>query len=208
MIGKSLLLNHSPSEWFFFIQKEKSRFAAALFRYLKDWIQTILSVVQQHPVRECILSSGLSKQLQELIHSELLFLLALNIQDNPSLVHHDQTVAMADGIIHVMGDHQGCELALVHHLICNIQHLSRCFGVQRGGMLIQQQELRLLHRRHNQCDRLALTAGEQPDLIIQPAFQSQAQHFQRLGELLVFPFGEAPAQSPVLSPPGSQCQVL
>jgi len=62
-----------------------------------------------------------------------------------ALVHHDQAVAVLDGILHVVGDHHGGQVVFLHNLGREGQHLERRLGVQSGGVLIQQQELGLVH---------------------------------------------------------------
>ena len=68
---------------------------------------------------------------------------------------------MGDGIAHVMGNHEGGQLIPLHDLLRGVQNLGRRFGVQGGGMLVQQQEPGLLQRGHQQSQGLPLAAGEQ-----------------------------------------------
>ena len=48
-----------------------------------------------------------------------------------------------------------------HDLSGEGQHLERGLGVQCCRVLVQQQELRLIHGSHEQGQRLSLTAGKQ-----------------------------------------------
>ena len=61
-----------------------------------------------------------------------------------AFVHHDQAVAILNGILHVVGDHHGGEMVFLHDFGREGQHLERGLGVQRSGVLVQQQELGLL----------------------------------------------------------------
>ena len=56
-----------------------------------------------------------------------------------ALVQHDQTVAVGDGIAHIMGNHQGGQVMLADDPVGEFQHLGGGFGVQGGGMLVQEQ---------------------------------------------------------------------
>ena len=58
------------------------------------------------------------------------------------------------------------------------QYLRRRLRVKRGGMLIEQKELRRAQRRHQQRQRLTLSAGKQADLAAHAVFQSQPQRAQ------------------------------
>ena len=44
------------------------------------------------------LTAGISKELQQVFHSELFLFFSPDIQNNPSVVHHDQPVAVLYGI--------------------------------------------------------------------------------------------------------------
>ena len=61
-----------------------------------------------------------------------------------------------------------------------LQHLGCGLGVQRGGVLVQQQQLGLLERGHQQGQRLTLAAGQQADLGSHALLQPQIQHLQQL----------------------------
>ena len=57
-------------------------------------------------------------------------------------MHHHQTVSVDNGILHIVGNHNGGKVILAYNLIGSLQHLCRRLGIQCGGMLIQQQKLR------------------------------------------------------------------
>ena len=88
-----------------------------------------------------------------------------------ALVHHDQAVAVLDGVLHVVGDHQGGQVVFLDDFFGEGQHLGGRLGVQGRGVLVQQQELWLFQRCHQQRDRLALAAGEEPHLAGHAVFQ-------------------------------------
>ncbi len=71
---------------------------------------------------------------------------------------------------------------LCHDAAGQLQHEIGGARVERGGVLVQQQDARGLQRRHQQADRLALAAREQADAVGQPVFQPQAQRGQPIAE--------------------------
>ena len=86
---------------------------------------------------------------------------------------------MGDGVLHVVGDHEGGEVVLLHDLVGQSQHLVSGLGVQSGSVLVQQQQLRLLQGGHQQRQRLTLTAGEQAHLGGKAVLKPQIQRFQQ-----------------------------
>ena len=47
---------------------------------------------------------------------QILLFLTGHVIDDVALVHHDEAVAILDGILHVMGDHHGGEVVFLHDL--------------------------------------------------------------------------------------------
>ena len=110
-------------------------------------------------------------------------------------MHHDQPVAVGNGMTHVVGDHQCGQLIFRNQTLGGVQYFFRRFGIQRGRMLVQQEEPRLLQCGHQQRQGLPLSAGKQPDFRRQPVFQTQIQDFQFLPELFAFLCRYAPAKA-------------
>ena len=88
------------------------------------------------------------------------------------------------------------------------QHLERGLGVQRSGVLVQQQELGLVHGSHQQGQCLTLTAGKQAHTGRQAVFQTQIQRLEQFTVLLALCFGNANAQGAGLAAACSQGKVL
>ena len=63
-------------------------------------------------------------------------------------------------------------MVLRHDLVREGQDLGGGLGVESGGVLVQEQELRLLEGGHQQRQGLALAAGEQTHLGGEPVLQS------------------------------------
>ena len=85
---------------------------------------------------------------------------------------------------HAVGDHHGGELGLGDDARRQLQHEVGRARVERGGVLVQQQDARRLQRRHQQAHGLALAAREQADAVGQAVFQAQAQDGQALAEVV------------------------
>ena len=136
------------------------------------------------------------------------FLLPRYVDDNPPVMHHNQAVAITDGVPHIVRDHHGGQAALVDNLLGKLQHLSGGFRVQRSGMLVQQEELWLLQRGHEQRQGLALSAGQELDLGGQPVLQPEAQPRQLLPVLRALCAADAPAEPAPLAAPVRQSQIL
>ena len=139
---------------------------------------------------------------------QVLLLFPGDIIDDVALVHHDQAVAVLDGILHVVGDHHGGQVVFLHDLGREGQHLERRLGVQSGGVLIQQQELGLVHSSHKQGQCLALTAGQQAHAGGQAVLQAQVQALEQFTVALPFGLGDADPQAAPLAAPGGQGKVL
>ena len=124
----------------------------------------------------------LGKAVEQAVHRCVGALLAADVQHDTAVVHHQRAVAKGECIVHVVGDHQTGQVVFGHDLLCQLQHLIRCGGVEGGGMLVQQQQLGGDEGRHQQGQRLTLPAREQPHRLLHPILQPKA----KLGE----PFGK------------------
>ena len=125
-----------------------------------------------------------------------------------ALVQHDQTVAVGDGIAHIVGNHQSGQVMLADDPVGEFQHLGGGFGVQGGGMLVQEQQFGPLEGGHQQRNRLPLAAGEQTHLGGQPVFQAQLQIRQDLPVLFPLGLPDTPHQTALGAPPGSDGQIF
>ena len=115
---------------------------------------------------------------------------------------------MDDGVLHVVGDHQGGQMVPAHDALRGVQHLGGGLGVQGGGVLVQQQQLGPLQRGHQQRQRLALAAGEQAHLAGEAVLQTQIQVCQQVPVFGPLRLGDAPAQPAALAAAGCQGQIF
>ena len=112
---------------------------------------------------------------QEILDGHVLFLFGVEVQDDLAFVHHDGPVAQGQGVLHVMGDHEGGEVVFLDQVAGEAQDLFSGLGVQGGGVLIQEEELRLLEGGHEQGQGLALSAGQEAYLAGHAGFEAQVQ---------------------------------
>ena len=82
---------------------------------------------------------GEGEGVQQVINRQALFFLAADIENDLAGIHHNEAVAVGDGVLHIVGDHQGGETALLDEAIGKRQYLGGGFGVKGGGVLVQQQ---------------------------------------------------------------------
>ena len=79
-------------------------------------------------------------------------------------MHHDEPVAHGEGLLHVVGHHEGGQGTALHHLGGQAGDERGPLGVQRRRVLVQQEDRRVIEGGHDEAERLTLTAGEQPNL--------------------------------------------
>ena len=72
--------------------------------------------------------------LEQIADGEVLLFLTADINDNVTGIHHNQTVAVLDGILHVMRYHQCGEIVACDDLFGDLQHLICGFRIERCGM--------------------------------------------------------------------------
>ena len=99
-------------------------------------------------------------------------------------------------------------MILRHKLVGQLQHLGGGLGVQSSGVLVQEQELGLFQRGHQQRQRLTLAAGEKAHLAGEPVLQAKAQTAEHLLVPVLLGLGKAPPKPPLLTPAGRQGQIL
>ena len=98
---------------------------------------------QQQLIIRLVGAGGLAEELQQLLYGEVFLLFPGYVYRHMAVVHHDQPVAVGNGITHIVGDHHGGQVVLFHDPLGGLQHLCGGLGVQGGGVLVQQQQLRL-----------------------------------------------------------------
>ena len=115
---------------------------------------------------------------------------------------------MSNGILHIMGNHQGGQVIPVNDLFRDIQNLCRCFRIKRRRMLVKEQKSGLFQGCHKQGQRLALASGKEADFAGHAEFQSELQNFQLFLILFSFLLRNSQPEGAVASPPCRQCQIF
>ena len=123
-------------------------------------------------------------------------------------MHHDEPVAMGNGVLHVVGDHHGGQILIPDDAVGGVQHLLCGLGVQCRRVLVQQQQLGLAQGGHEQGQCLTLAAGEQTDLGGQTVFQTQIQFLQQFPVVFPLCLGDAPLQATTGAAASGQSQVF
>ena len=99
-------------------------------------------------------------------------------------------------------------MVLGDDLLGEFEHLGCGLGVERGGVLVEEEQLGLHQRGHEQGKRLALTAREQAGLGGEPVFKAKVQRPQQLAVVLTLDLADAPAEGAPLAAPGGEGKVL
>ena len=115
---------------------------------------------------------------------------------------------MADGVPHVVGDHHGGETVFPHDAVGKLENLGRRCGIERGGMLVEQQQPGLLKRRHQQRYRLPLAAGEKPDLRCKPILQTEIQLAELFAVHIALVAADVPAKPELFAAPVGESEIL
>ena len=150
---------------------------------------------QKQTVVRHFISRSLFKEREQVAHGQARFFFTFDVDEDVSFVHHDEAVAEAKGVLHVVRDHERRELAFFYDGFCDVENFFRRLGVERRRVLVEEQELRLGHRCHEKRQGLALTAREKADLGFETIFEAEVESRQKLAEALVLRLGEAPAKT-------------
>ena len=104
--------------------------------------------------------------------------------------------------------HQCGEIVACDDLFGDLQHLICGFRIERCGMLVEQQQIRLAQGGHQQGQCLTLTAGQQTDLTGHAVLQSQTERCQLFAIQLAFLVRNAGAEAALLTAAVCQRQIL
>ena len=94
-------------------------------------------------------------------------------------MHHDNAVAVAQRVLHIVRDHHGSQALFSDDALGQRQHVLGGSGIKRRGMLIQQQQVRTGQRCHQQSQRLTLAARKQTNTGAQAVFKAQTQRLEQ-----------------------------
>lgn len=91
---------------------------------------------KHHTVIRKFFSAYLFKSLQQVFYLQILLLFPCYIVDDPTFVHHNQTVADLNRIFHVMGNHKRGQILFIYDLFGEIEDFAGCFGIEGGGVFV------------------------------------------------------------------------
>ncbi len=74
--------------------------------------------------------------MEQVGYGKLFLFFPTDIQNNISVHHHNQAVAVCNRILHIVGNHKRCQVIAVYNLIGCFEHLCRRLRIQRRRMLI------------------------------------------------------------------------
>ena len=102
------------------------------------------TLIEQHTVVGELAACDLLELGEKVGNGKRLLLFSCNVKDDMALMHHDEAIAQADSIVHVVRDHKGREVILLDDFLGKGKDLSSGFGVKRRRMLVEREHLRLL----------------------------------------------------------------
>ena len=97
---------------------------------------------EEHPVVRQLLAGGLAEAAQKVCDAKAAALLTRNVHDDASGVHHDSAVSKLQRRLHVVRDHHAGQAVLLDNALCEPQHRLRRGRVERGRVLVKEQQLR------------------------------------------------------------------
>ena len=101
------------------------------------------------------------------------------VADQAAFVQHHEPIPMAEGLIEAVGHHQGGGTELADQPIGECHHGGFSPGIQRSGVLVEQQQIRRTQRGHDQAQALALPAGQLSHGLVEAISQGQTQSTQQ-----------------------------
>lgn len=117
------------------------------------------------------------KLFEEHLDREIFLFFRAVVGDDLAAAHHDETIAVTDGVAHVVRNHEGCEFLLADDVICRREDFVGRLGIEGRRRFVEEEDVRFLQSRHEERDGLALTAGEEADAGLEAIFQAKVEAF-------------------------------
>jgi hypothetical protein len=133
---------------------------------------------------ELIASSEGIEAIEQIVWAGAGFFGTCEVSDDLSLMHHDDSVTEADGLLHGVGDHDGGESIAGDDFVCEADNLVCGGGIECGGVFIEEQEIGFDPCGHEERDGLSLSAGEGSDGVIESIFEPHFQGLEAIGDLV------------------------
>ena len=88
----------------------------------------ILSLSEKSFIAGEYLAGAFFEFVHQIFNSKIFLIFTANIQNDTSFMHHNESIAVGNGVAHIVGDHQGCQMILVDDAVCGVQNLGSGFG--------------------------------------------------------------------------------
>ena len=122
---------------------------------------------------------GLFHQIfQYLAHFHFFLLFAGFIDNNTPFMHHEKPVAVFHRIAQIVRHHNRSQMFFTYDLIRQYRDFSVVFGSSAAVCSSRIREINRCHGRHEECQRLPLSAGKRSDLNIHLIPQAPVQRAQ------------------------------
>lgn len=161
-----------------------------------------------HPCVQLLAASHRFEAIQQILGPHARPLRPAQVMQDLPTVHHDDAVAEMDRLLHRMGDHQSGQFVALDDFMGEPNDLVSALGIKRCRMLVQQQEVGLEPGSHEQRERLALSAGEAADGVVDAVLQAHVEGSDAVANLLAQIRIECPAETAGLAASGGHGQVL
>lgn len=102
--------------------------AGGILQQILFWNQCFFcSVLDKNSTVICEFFTGVFFKLAvQVFNSEFGFFFSADIEDDLTIIHHDQTVANSDGVFHVVSDHQRGQIVFGDNFFRQIQNFFGC----------------------------------------------------------------------------------
>ena len=138
--------------------------------------------------------------LEQIVYLHMSALRPPDIQNDLAVIHHQRPIAESERGAHIMRYHQACQLLLGRDVRSHGQNFLCRTRIERCRVLVEQKELGLCYRRHQERQRLTLTAGQKPHRLPQAVFQPHIQLTQLFAEIFAVTAADLP--QPAAAPGG------
>ena len=77
------------------------------------------------------------EKAHQVFNRQVLLFFSFNINHDFALVEHDQAITICDGMVHIMRNHQGCQIMAFHDLLRQFHDHFTGLWIERCGVFIQ-----------------------------------------------------------------------
>ena len=99
-----------------------------------------------------------SEALHDIVHRQILFFVSGYVEDDFAFVHHDKTIAVVERVLHIVRHHHHGEIIGFRKALRQIHNEGGVRRIEGCGMFVEQKKSRTRHNRHEQRQRLTLSA--------------------------------------------------